>query len=117
MTEQYLEQFVTLANGTKLSILVSMIVANLILGLAVSIYSKTFRLGAVADFMMTRVLPYILAYFAVVILAMVVPEWKTAVPVVWGIIVLALTSKILAKLKEMGIKIPEILAGRKPPGG
>jgi len=111
--QEYLEQFIALANGTKLSVLVAMIFANLILGIAVSIYTNTFRLKAVGDFLLSRVLPYILSYFAVVAVAIVEPTWKVAVTVVWGVIILALVGAILAKLKEMGINIPNFLAGKK----
>jgi len=113
MIEEYLEQFIILANGIKLSVLVSMIAANVILGVAVSLWKKEFRLKAVADFLVTRVLPYVLGYFAVVIIAIVEPTWEIAVTIVWGIIILALTGAILAKLKEMGIHLPESIAGRK----
>lgn len=111
--EQYLEQFLILANGMKLSVLVAMIFANLLLGIAVSIYTKTFRLKAIGDFLISRVLPYILSYFAVVAVAVVEPAWETAVTVVWGVIILALVGALLANLKEMGIKLPNILAGKK----
>ena len=112
--EQYLEQFVALADGTKLSVLVAMIFANLILGIATSIYTKTFRLKAVGDFLLTRVLPYILSYFAVVVVAVVEPAWEVAVSIVWAVIIAALAGAILANLKEMGISLPESLAGKKP---
>jgi len=111
--EQYLEQFVALANGTKLSVLVAIIFANVVLGLAVSIYTRTFRLKAVADFLLSRVLPYILSYFAVVAIAVVEPAWKAAVTVVWGVIITALVGAVLAKLKEMGIQLPDFIAGKK----
>ncbi len=111
--EHYLEQFIILANGAKLSVLVAMIAANLVLGVAVSIYTKTFRLKAVADFLQTRVLPYVLSYFAVVAIALVEPSFEVAITIVWGVIILALVGAILAKLKEMGIPLPESLAGKK----
>ena len=111
--EQYLEQFVVLANGAKLSVLVGMIAANLILGVAVSIYTKTFRLKAVGDFLLSRVLPYVLSYFAVVIVAIVEPAWSIVVTVVWGVIIAALAGAILVNLKELGIKLPDTLAGKK----
>ena len=114
--ETYLTQFVALADGTKLSILVVMIAANVLLGLAVSIYTKTFRLKAVADFLVSRVLPYILGYFTVVIIAIIEPAWETAITVVWGVISLALIGAILKNLSEMGIKLPDALAGKKPEG-
>ncbi len=109
--EQYIEQFVALANGTKLTILVAMIFANLITGIAVSIFTGAFRLKKVADFLLTRVLPYVLSYFAVVFVAVVEPAWQPAVTVVWGVIIAALAGAILANLKEMGINLPDFLAG------
>jgi len=114
--EEYLTQFVALADGMKLSILVSLIAANLVLGLAVSIWTKTFRLKAVGDFLLSRILPYILGYFTVVIVAIVMPAFEVAVTIVWAFITATLIGAILAKLKEMGIKLPESLAGKKPEG-
>ena len=111
--DQYLEQFILLANGTKLSILVGMITANLILGVAVSIYTKVFRLKEVGGFLFTRVLPYVLSYFAVVMVAIVEPVWEVAVTIVWAVIIAALTGAILTNLKEMGINLPDVLAGEK----
>lgn len=113
MLEQYLEQFIALADGVKLSVLVAMIVANFLTGVAVSIYTKTFRLKALGDFLLTRVLPYVISYFAVVIIAMVEPAWGVAVTIVWGVIILSLAGAILANLKEMGVKLPDSLAGKK----
>ena len=111
--EQYLEQFVALVNGTKLSIMVAMVFANLITGIAVSIFTSKFRLKEVADFLMSRVLPYILSYLAVGVIAVVEPSWKAAVTVVWGLIIVALAGAILTNLKEMGISIPDFLGGEK----
>ncbi len=111
--EQYIEQFIALVNGTKLSILVAMIFANLVTGVAVSIFTGTFRLKAIANFLLTRVLPYILSYFAVGVIAIVEPCWKAAVTVVWGLIIAALAGAILTNLKEMGISIPDFLGGEK----
>ena len=113
MVEQYLEQFLVLADGLKLSVLVAMIFANLVLGIAVSIYTKTFRLKAVADFLISRVLPYVLSYFAVVAVAIVEPAWEPAVTVVFAFSLASLTAHILGNLKELGIKLPDSLAGRK----
>jgi len=111
--EQYLGQFILLANGTKLSILVGMILANFLLGVGVSIYTKKFRLKALGDFLLSRVVPYIFGYFAVVVLAIIQPAWEIAVTFVWGIIVVALVGVIFANFKAMGINLPEVLAGKK----
>ena len=111
--EQYLEQFVALVNGTKLTILVAMVFANLLTGIAVSIYTGSFRLKLVADFLVSKVLPYLISYLAVGVVAVVEPSWKAAVTVVWGLIIVALAGAILTNLKEMGISIPDFLGGEK----
>ena len=111
--EQYLEQFIALANGAKLSSLVAMVFANLLTGVAVSIYASTFRLKLVADFLVSKVLPYLVSYMAVSIVAVVEPSWKAAVTVVWGLIMVALAGAILTNLKEMGINLPDFLGGEK----
>lgn len=109
--EHYIQEFIALADGAKLSVLVAMIFANLILGIAVSIYTKTFRLKAIADFLLSRVLPYVLSYFAVVVIAIVEPAWDAAVTIVWAVIIAALAGAICKNLSEMGIKLPEALSG------
>ena len=111
--EQYLEQFVALVNGTKLTILVAMVFANLLTGIAVSIYTGSFRLKLVADFLVSKVLPYLISYLAVGVVAVVEPSWKAAVTVVWGLIIVALAGAILTNLKEMGINLPDFLGGEK----
>ena len=111
--EQFIEQFVDLANGFKLTVLVGLIFANLVSGIAVSIYTKTFRLKALGNFLFSRVLPYVLSYFTVVIVAVVAPVWEVALRVVWGLIIATLAGAILSNLKEMGVNLPESLAGNK----
>jgi phage-related holin len=112
--ENFMSEFIALADGIKLTTLAALIVANFLTGLAVSIYSKTFRLKEVGAFLCTRVLPYLVSYGAVCVIAVVEPEWKTSVTIIWGIIIAALVGAILTNLKEMGIKLPDSLAGPPP---
>jgi hypothetical protein len=111
--EQYIEQFISLADGIKLSALVALIGANLVTGLAVSIFTGAFRLKETAGFLLTRVLPYVLGYFAVSFVAVVEPAWQPAVTAVWTVIIMSLAGAILANLKEIGIHLPDFLAGEK----
>lgn len=111
--EQYMTQFIALADGLKLSILLSMIAANVLIGIAASIYTGEFRLSAVADFMMKRVLPYIVAYFGVVVVAVVQSEWKALVTTIWAVLIAALVGHIAKNLKDMGVLLPDFIAGRK----
>lgn len=108
--EQFIEQFVELANTSKLTVIVSLITANLVLGIATSLYTKMFRLKKVGDFLLTKVLPYILGYFVVVIVAIANPTFQIAIPIVWGIIVASLSGAILANFKHVGFNLPDVLS-------
>lgn len=111
--ETILNQFLALADGAKLTVLVALIAANFFGGLAVALYTKNFQLKKVGDFLLSRVIPYILGYFVVVFLVYANPSWAIAIPIVWGVIVAALVGTILAHLKELGLNLPDILAGSK----
>lgn len=109
--EKYFEQFIVLVNGVKLGVLVALILANFLTGVAASISTGTFRLKEIANFLVSRVLPYVLGYFAVALVALVEPSWKAAVTAVWAVIIAALVGAILTNLKELGIELPGFLAG------
>lgn len=114
MFEGYLAQFFALADGIKLHVLMAMIACNFLVAVAVSIATKTFRLKALGDFLLSRILPYILSYSGVVVVAIAEPTWKVAITIIWGIIILSLVGAIAANLKELGINLPDSIAGNKP---
>jgi phage-related holin len=109
--ENFVADFIALADGIKLTLLAVLIAANFLTGIAVSLYTKTFRLKEVGSFLCTRVLPYVVCYAAVCGIAVVEPAWAPATIIVWGIILAALVGAILTNLKEIGIKLPDSLAG------
>lgn len=109
--EGYIQQFISLVDGTKLTVLGALILANFLLGIAVSIKSKAFRLKEVADFMVSRVVPYVLGYFTVGIIVVVEPSWAPWLTAAWAVIILALAGAIIANLKEIGISLPDSIGG------
>ena len=109
--ESLVQQFVGLVDGVKLTLLMVLIGANFLTGLAVSIKTATFKLKELADMMTTRILPYILGYLAVGVVALVDQTWQVAIPIVWGIILLTLVGAIIQNLKELGINLPNSLGG------
>jgi len=113
MLEEYLCQFVQLANTAKLATLVSLILANLIAGVAASIKTGEFRLAALADFMLKRIVAYILGYLSIVVVAVIQPEWRAAITLVWAFIVAALVGHLLGNLKDLGLPIPERFTKKK----
>ena len=109
--ENYIQQFVGLVDGVKLSLLMALIIANFLIGLAVSIKTATFRLKELGLMLRDRILPFILGYFAVGLVGLVDQTWQVAVPVVWGIIILTLAGAIIQNLKELGVNLPDSLGG------
>ncbi len=98
-----------------------LIFANVVVGIAVSLYTREFRLGMVADWLMTRALPYLLGAGTVqLVLLTVPPAWsglsQAASTTVWLFVCGALVGKILAALKEIGLPAPEILTDQKKAG-
>ena len=109
---EYIDKLVGLIDGFKLNVVMVLIIANLLTGVAVSIKTGTFRLKELGNLMTTRIIPYVLGYLAVGVVAVIDGTWVVAVPVTWGIIVLTLAGAIIQNLKELGINLPDILGGR-----
>ncbi|MDO9334337.1 MAG: phage holin family protein [Dehalococcoidales bacterium] len=102
------EHFCNLADGYKLSLLMALIFANLATGIAVGFYTGTFRFKMVGDFLLKRLLPFVLGYGAVVAVAMTDDTWKTAIVAIWGIIIATLVGAIYENLKELGLPLPNL---------
>jgi len=109
--EGYIQHFIELVDGIKLTTLMAFITANFLTGLAVSVKSGSFRLKELGLMMRDRIIPFILGYLAVGVVALVDATWQVAVPIVWGIIILTLAGAILQNLKELGINLPDSLGG------
>lgn len=107
----YIQEFISLVDGVKLTLVMALIIGNFVTGIAVAIKNRTFNLKQMGEFLYTRVLPYVLAYFGVGLVALVDQSWTWAVTVTWGIILATLVGAILQNLKELGIKVPSALRG------
>lgn len=96
--------------------------ADVLTGIGISLYQKTFKLGATADFLYSRALPYFLGAFALQLVIMALPpDWPVGGidsnlgTVVWGFVVAALVGHFLDNLRQMGLPIPEIMTDKKVP--
>ena len=89
--------------------IVWMVAADVVVNIAVSIYTGEFRLGYVANFMKSKLLPYILGYVAAYMIAGV-NEGLAALPTtVWGFIVAALLGDVMDGVKKLGLPVPVAL--------
>ncbi len=97
-----------------------LLAANVLVGIAASLYTRSFRLGAVGDWLLTRAIPYLLGAATVQLVLLAVPqEWsgigQAAATAVWLFVCAALVGKVLDMLRELGIPIPETLTDTKKP--
>jgi hypothetical protein len=94
--------------------------ANILVGLASSLYFRDFRLGALADWLMSRAIPYLIGAGAVQLVLMAVPSEHSGLAqgagtVVWLFVVGSLVGKILDTLREMGMPVPVVLTDKSKP--
>lgn len=97
-----------------------LLVANVVSGIAVSLYTKQFRLAATADWLMSRAIPFLLGAGTLNLVLYTVPApWsgvsEAATTAVWLFVCAALVGKILDNLREMGLPIPRVLTDRAKP--
>jgi len=97
-------------NTTELMVILSLVVFNWVLSIAVSLYKKQFRLRKMADFMLTRVLPYVIVWSGTSALLNSIKEFQGYEQYLFGVIVLALLAHIIAALKSLGLKVPDTLS-------
>ena len=91
--------------------LLGLMLANVMVGIAVSLYTKTFALGQVADWTLTKAIPYLLGAGAVKLVLLTVPEeyiggFQNLGDGVWLFGIAAIVGQILGNLKKMGLPIP-----------
>ena len=99
----------------QLQIIISLIAFNWILSIAVSLYHKEFRIRKIADFMVSRIFPYVGIWAAASLLLKSVGsvegyDLSSMSTVMFGVICVALVGHIAAAIKSMGINIPDSIS-------
>lgn len=103
------QHFEDLIDGYKLGIFLSLVFANVALGMAISVLNGQWRMKAMGDFLLKRVIPLGLGYIVIAVLAMADSFWETSVVAVWGVITAVLVATVLGQLKELGLPLPTSL--------
>lgn len=91
---------------------------NVVLGIASSLYHKEFRMGAIADWLLSRIVPYVLAAAGLQVALHFVPDkyagglTREYSEIVWAFVILALIGKIVQQLREIGAPLPAALGDR-----
>ena len=101
------------------AVILALLILNVASGIAASAYLKTFALGGLADFLMTRAFPYVLVDGALqLVIRLALGDDAASAAgiddvlgtVVHGFVVLSLAGKIFENLRSMGFPIPRVLA-------
>jgi hypothetical protein len=100
--------------GTKwVQVVLFLVLANVVLGLAVSLYTGTFRLGETGSWLRSRALPLLMGAGVAKVAALIAlpelglpPTWADAV---WLWVIATLVGKIVESFREMGAPLPAAL--------
>src|SRR5438132_7052340 len=91
-----------------------LLAANILAGVAAALYTRTFRVAALGDWLATRAVPYLLGAATMqLVLLTLPPEWSgvsaAAASAVWLFVCAALVGHVLDALRDMGLPVPAVL--------
>lgn len=108
---------VAIATGVHVKTILGLILLDVVLGVAEAVREKVFDWRMLADFYQTMVLPYVLAFVALVVAAQLIAVdllgpmgylvGDGALWTSWLAIVLSIGGSIVGHLKALGISLPE----------
>lgn len=107
--------------GNRLVVAVmGLIAADVLMGLANAFMTKDFRLAQVADFLLTKAIPYVLGAGGLQIALVAVPPEYEALTglsstIIWGFVIAALAGHVLDSAKKLGMPVPDALTAKSKP--
>lgn len=105
------------ARDTQVHAAIVLIVADVVFGVLAAVKLHAFRLVRIADTLRDDVLGKVAPWLALFALGKVSNadvagiDFGTVADVAWGGVVIAITGSILGSLKDMGVNLPEPVAG------
>ena len=101
----FFNQYIALVDGVKLTSLVGLIIADLVLGVLVAIFTKTFKWSQLTDFLYSDVIQLAAGYLVIGAVAVFESSLVFMVPAAWLLIDAKLIADIVIKLKVLGVAI------------
>lgn len=102
--------FATAFGTLQMRVIAIFLAVDIILGIAAAIAGKSFNFNKVANFMATGVLPYLLGFAVVVMVASGFATYGwIASTVIFVAIILKLLGSIISNLASLGVNMPPIL--------
>lgn len=116
------EQYKGLVDGGKLAAILGLIAVIFLTGVAVAFKEKDpktgkikFNLKDMGNFFETKVLVFLVAYYAIALAVLADPTYSKFLTAAYGVLIATLTAGFFANLSKLGIPIPEILGGQTTP--
>jgi len=100
---------VTLLQVPEMKWIITLIAADVVLGIIAALMKKDFRLGKLANFMFKPVLGYVFGFAIIVLISQVLPSLAMIAQVSYILIILTLIGSILNNLSKLGLKLPAYL--------
>ncbi len=101
-----MDTFLTVLNEPDIKAIGCLIFLDLVLGVAAAIKQQEYEWERLGRFLLTNVLPYILVYAAIKLVAYEMPEWEAVRIAVLATIVMTLAGSIALYAKRLGLNIP-----------
>lgn len=109
-TIEPLVDFTTALGTWEIKFIAVLLAADIILGIAAAIASKSFNFNKLATFMATGVIPYLFGFAVVEMIASGFSTYgQMASTVIFVAIVLNLLGSIISNLANLGVNMPAIL--------
>jgi len=102
-------ELVALFGTSQVQWIVTLIMADVVLGIIAALMKGDFRLGKLAKFMKKPVLGYVFGFGVLQMVAQALPSLVIVVQMAYILIVLALIGSVLNNLAKMGLPIPSYL--------
>ncbi len=99
----------TLLKTSEMKWVITLIIADVLLGIIASLVKQDFRLGKVANFMFKPVLGYILGFGILMLVPTAIPSLAKVGQFSYILVLLGLTGSILNNLSRLGLKLPAYL--------
>ncbi len=99
----------TLLQIPQMKWIITLIAADVVLGIIAALMKKDFRLGKLANFMFKPVLGYVFGFAIIALIPQALPSLAMITQVSYILIILALLGSILNNLARLGLKLPAYL--------
>ena len=102
-------ELVALFGTSQIQWIVTLIMADVVLGIIAAIMKGDFRLGKLGKFMKKPVIGYVFGFGVLEMVAQALPSLVMVTQMAYILVVLALVGSILNNLAKMGLPVPSYL--------